>query len=160
MASDIHNLSTNLPSDQLPRSPRADGQCGRALVLDSESGGNFLDAVADVCRDLGIRPVVLSAAPSEASALRRQQAAKALFDARGVAADFDLVVGGDIVSSVTSAALWRRCTHTIVPPLRRLPWWQAWQQYRVRRLRALAGTVNLMTVAAGDDGGYRLVSIH
>jgi hypothetical protein len=161
MTPNVHNPPSAPTGNGLPPCPETERQAVRALVLDSEAAsGEFLDAVADVCRDHGIRPVVLSVAMSEPAALRRQESAKALFDARGVAADFDLVVGSDIVSSVTSAALWRRCTHAIVPPLRRLPWWHAWQQYRARRLRALAGTVTLMTVAAGDGGGYQLVPVH
>jgi K+-sensing histidine kinase KdpD len=98
----------------------------RLLVLHqhAEPPDGFLAAAADVCRRVGVRPVVLTVGRTDGEARRRQAVAEAVLAAGGLPADFDAVVGRDVRSAVAWAARWRRCSHVVVAKRQAAGWWR------------------------------------
>jgi hypothetical protein len=141
--------------------PRAWQPASRVLVLHEprESGDCFLEAAADVCRSLGVTPVVLTVARSESEAWEGQRVAEAIFRASGLAADFDLIAGCDVASAAAGAARWRRCSHVFLERRPLSPWQRWFQGDTMSRLRVLSAACALLVlpdrgraVAAGTQG--------
>jgi nucleotide-binding universal stress UspA family protein len=106
--------------------PTAWQPVSRILVLyqHADPAPAYLDAVATVCHRFDSRPVVLAVARTDAESRWRLRAAQGALALRGLAADFDTIVGGDIRSSVASVAKWRRCTHVVVAKRHATGWWR------------------------------------
>jgi hypothetical protein len=106
--------------------PTAWQPVSRILVLyqHADPAPAYLDAVATVCHRFDSRPIVLALAHTDAEARLRQRAALGALMLRGLSADFDSVVGGDVCSAVAWVAKWRRCSHVVVAKRHATGWWR------------------------------------
>ena len=70
-----------------------------------------------------------------------------------MAADFDLVAGGDLHTAVARAARWRRCSHVVVPRGRPGVWWRWLRGETIERLAGLAAEVAILALPAAGPVG-------
>jgi hypothetical protein len=128
--------------------PRSWQPVGRALVLQEhrQPGSRFLDAVVEVCRAFEVAPAVLTLAPSEAEARRRQKFAEQVLAGHRLPADFDFAAGSDPVRAVPLVARCRRCTHAIVERRSSSPWWRWLWGDTFTRLLGIADSLTVLAL--------------
>jgi hypothetical protein len=128
--------------------PRSWQPAFRVLVVHQQHGkaSQYLESAADLCRALGVAPVVLTVARTEGEAREGQQVAEHTFLGRGLAADLDLIVGWDAAAAAAAATRWRRCSHVFLEGRPVSPWQRWLQGDPVTRLRALAATCALLVL--------------
>jgi len=122
----------------------------RVLVVNqsSNSAQRFLDSVAGLCHALDVSPVVLTVARNEREAEVRQDAARQVWENRGIAADFDLLIGCDVRVAVASVTRWRRCTHVFVERRQAPPWWRWLRGDTLWRLQRLTDSFRVLAIPA------------
>jgi hypothetical protein len=132
--------------------PTAWDAVSRILVLyqHADLAPAYLDAVATFCRRFDSRPVVLAMARTNSEARWRRRAAEGAFMLRGLAADFDTLVGGDVRAAVTWVAKWRRCTHVVLAKRYATGWWRWFRGDWIEQL--LDPTDRLAFLALPDAG--------
>jgi K+-sensing histidine kinase KdpD len=120
----------------------------RVLVLNDEGDrrNGFLDAVAELCRTLEAPPVVLTVTRTEEEARELEHAAREWFEARGLAAHYDCVIGDAMPTAVARVARWRHCTHVLVGRQPRLRWWQRLRGSSLHRRFGLPDSLNILSL--------------
>jgi hypothetical protein len=99
---------------------------GRMLILDhDQDAGPYLGVAVELCHQIGATPIVLTVAGSMDAATSRQQWAQSTVQAKGLNAEFDLLVGFQIHHTVLAIARWRRC-QIVVMDCQRSPSWLRW----------------------------------
>jgi hypothetical protein len=128
--------------------PRTWQPVRRALVLQEHRhpGNRFLDAVVEVCRAFEVTPAVLTLAPSEAEARRRQKVAEKVLAGHCLPADFDFAAGSDPLQAVPLMARCRRCTHVIVERRSNPPWWRWLRGDTFTRLLGLSDSLAVLAL--------------
>lgn len=98
----------------------------RALILDpgGTSMDDYLVPAAQLCAELEMDTIVLTAGSSEATVQRRQEEARDLLARRSFSAVFDSLICEGVHSAVTSVARWRHCQVVIVPRQTNPTWWR------------------------------------
>jgi hypothetical protein len=149
------NTITSLPTPPKGRSllcPHSGHPIRRAIIVD-QSGGpmSYLHAVARICKECGVWPVLLTIARSEDEALCRQIAAEGVFSEFGLQGDFDYVLGTDVVDAVSWSARWRHCSHAFVATSQVTPWWRIWRRDPVGRLVDLSNALTLLTIGDAEE---------
>jgi nucleotide-binding universal stress UspA family protein len=139
--------------------PTAWQPVSRILVLyqHADPAPAYLDAVATVCHRFDSRPIVLAVARSEAEARWRLRSAAGALAIRGLAADFDTVVGGDVRSAVASVAKWRRCSHVVVAKRHATGWWRWLRGDPIEQLLDLSDQLTFLALPdTFDPAGERI----
>jgi len=106
--------------------PESIGPVRRALILNDarQPDGAFLCSAADLCRRLGVSPVVLTVARSERSAQRATARAQAALEHSDVSVLFDCLMGLGVRAAVGRIAHWRRCQLVMMNQGQTPSWWQ------------------------------------
>jgi hypothetical protein len=96
--------------------PRAWQPMRKLLVVQEarNSRSRFWGFVVEVCTAFRVAPTVLTVARDEEQARCLQQSAAQVLTAIESLADFDFLVGADILTAVAVAARCRRCTHVML----------------------------------------------
>ncbi len=118
----------------------------RVLILDQHHRGSFLTRAANLCRTLGVEPVVLTVAASESEALTARTVAEQTFATQRVGADVDFIVGYDLTTAASWVARWRRCTHLFVEGHPSTPWWRRFLGDQAAELLSLARTCTVLAL--------------
>jgi len=98
----------------------------RALLVHAGNDleGGFLTRALQVCRLLGVRPVVLTVGRSERVARLQEQRARRTLGGNGIEGEFDYLVGPEIGAAVAGVARWRRCPLVMIEHEVDLSWWR------------------------------------
>jgi hypothetical protein len=133
--------------------PQTSWALSRVLVVHQggASGNCFLESAARLCGALPIAVVVLTVAGSEREAAAAESAARAVWAARGPAAEFDVAIGCELRGAVASVAQWRRCTHLFVERQRTSPWRRWLRRDAFARLLGLSDSLSVLALPAAAE---------
>jgi hypothetical protein len=127
--------------------PREPAPLRRPLIVHEETdpSSTFLPCAARLCQQLKVAPVVLTVAPYDGEAIRREREAEAVFRGQGVAAEFDSMACADIRRAVGLVARCRGCAHVFVERRKAAPWWQWLRRHTLHRLLGLSMPLTFLT---------------
>jgi hypothetical protein len=138
--------------------PQTSWALSRVLVVQQRgaSGNYFLESAARLCGALRVTVVVLTVAGSEREAAAAESAARAVWAARGPAAEFDVAIGCELRGAVASVAQWRRCTHLFVERQRASPWRRWLRRDTFGSLLGLSDSLSVLALPPlAEVGGQR-----